>query len=46
MHASKKMPKLEPATSGGSGGSGTANMNMPSKIDEGNEPPHSDVLPT
>jgi hypothetical protein len=44
MHASKKMPKLEPATSGGSGVSG--NANLPVKIDEGSEPPHSDVLPT
>ncbi|ERF68872.1 hypothetical protein EPUS_04524 [Endocarpon pusillum Z07020] len=37
MHALKKMPKLEPATSGGS---------LPPRIDEGTEPPHSDILPT
>lgn len=37
MHALKKMPKLQPATSGGS---------WPPKIEEGTEPPHSDVLPT
>jgi hypothetical protein len=37
VNALKKMPKLEPATSGGS---------LPPKIEEGTEPPHSDVLPT